>query len=86
MDTSRHADVLIVGARPTSLVVALWPTHSSARGGDRLPWTRVSANRADFDFAALTSLDWQRHVYGEAAPPDLPAICEDRRIPLHVFA
>jgi hypothetical protein len=31
------------------------------RGGDRLPWTG-----ANFD--ALTSLQWQVHVYGEARP------------------
>lgn len=35
------------------------------RGGDRLPWIRT----ADSDnFAALRSLSWQLHVYGDADP------------------
>ena len=32
-------------------------------GGDRLPWVKSEANSAD-NFASLTSLDWQVHVYG----------------------
>ncbi len=35
------------------------------RGGDRLPW--IPANDGD-NFAALQSLDWQVHVYGDANP------------------
>jgi len=53
-------------------------------GGDRLPWVRVSTGGAEFNFGALTSLDWQVHVYGEA-PGNLFKLCEDRRIQLHVF-
>ncbi|MFL6245808.1 MAG: FAD-dependent monooxygenase [Vicinamibacterales bacterium] len=39
-------------------------------GGDRLPWTGSN-------FDALTSLDWQMHVYGEVKP--------ETEVPLHVF-
>lgn len=46
-------------------------------GGDRLPW--VGDN-----FAPLTSLDWQVHVYG-GATPEMQAVCGGRKLPLHVF-
>jgi 2-polyprenyl-6-methoxyphenol hydroxylase-like FAD-dependent oxidoreductase len=45
-------------------------------GGDRLPWVRVN-------FAPLSSLDWQIHVYGSAGAA-VQAL--GRQIPLHVFA
>jgi hypothetical protein len=54
----------------------------SVHGGDRLPWVKVMD--AD-NFAPLTELDWQVHVYGEATN-DLQKICTDRVLPLHVFA
>src|SRR5437763_16447287 len=56
------------------------------QGGDRLPWVKTHAgdDRAD-NFAPLTSIDWQVHVYGEAAP-EVRVVCEQRRLPLHVFA
>ena len=38
----------------------------SVHGGDRLPWVRGASNGAD-NFTPLTSLDWQVHVYGDAA-------------------
>jgi hypothetical protein len=54
-------------------------------GGDRLPWAKVDLNGASTDnFAPLTSLDWQVHVYGDA-PPEIRALCEGRKLPLHVF-
>ena len=54
-------------------------------GGDRLPWVKVKVNGVDEDnFARLTSLDWQVHVYGDAAPT-LQAMCDARRLPLHTF-
>ena len=38
-------------------------------GGDRLPWVKTDLNGDVADnFAPLTSLDWQVHVYGDAAP------------------
>ena len=42
-------------------------------GGDRLPWVEPSPGRRD-NFAPLTSLDWQVHVYGDARP-DLQEAC-----------
>src|SRR4029077_8181901 len=54
-------------------------------GGDRLPWVKVKVNGVDEDnLARLTSLDWQVHVYGDAAPT-LQAMCDARRLPLHTF-
>jgi hypothetical protein len=54
-------------------------------GGDRLPWVRTSSGSLDDDnFTPLKSLDWQVHVYGNAGP-EIRAICEQRRWPLHVF-
>jgi 2-polyprenyl-6-methoxyphenol hydroxylase-like FAD-dependent oxidoreductase len=56
------------------------------RGGDRLPWVVADASRegqAD-NFAPLTSLDWQVHVYGELGP-EIKAACAARRLPVHVF-
>jgi hypothetical protein len=51
----------------------------SVHGGDRLPWVPPD------NFAPLTSLDWQVHVYGDPSP-NLTAFCRERRLPLHVFA
>jgi len=58
----------------------------SVHGGDRLPWVKTDADddRGD-NFTPLTSLDWQVHAYGEAAP-EIRAVCEQRRLPLHLFA
>jgi hypothetical protein len=57
------------------------PVH----GGDRLPWVKMDGNNECKDnFASLTSLDWQMHVYGEATP-QMRALCKERRLPLHVF-
>jgi hypothetical protein len=52
-------------------------------GGDRLPWVRIDRGEAH-NFVALTSMDWQIHVYGDAAP-GLRALAEGRKMPLHVF-
>jgi 2-polyprenyl-6-methoxyphenol hydroxylase-like FAD-dependent oxidoreductase len=54
-------------------------------GGDRLPWvnTNVGGN-AMSNFAPLTSLLWQVHVYGEATA-DLQSACEERHLSLHTF-
>lgn len=55
-------------------------------GGDRLPWFATQSNAADNDnYAPLISLDWQVHVYGEAAP-DVRKICDQRKIAMHVFS
>jgi 2-polyprenyl-6-methoxyphenol hydroxylase-like FAD-dependent oxidoreductase len=48
-------------------------------GGDRLPWVAPSDN-----YAALSSLTWQVHVYGTAGD-ELVARLSARNIPLHVY-
>jgi hypothetical protein len=53
----------------------------SVHGGDRLPWVKLGD--AD-NFAPLTALDWQVHVYGDAAD-DLRKLCADRALALEVF-
>ena len=55
----------------------------SVQGGDRLPWVEGLANDAD-NHAPLTSLDWQIHVYGAAAP-EIQSVCKERALPLHVW-
>jgi 2-polyprenyl-6-methoxyphenol hydroxylase-like FAD-dependent oxidoreductase len=55
----------------------------AVHGGDRLPWVPATKNDRD-NFAPLTSLTWQVHVYGEAAP-EVEAVCHERKLPLHVF-
>jgi hypothetical protein len=55
----------------------------AVHGGDRLPWVRATENGGD-NFAPLTSLTWQVHVYGDAAPA-IEAVCRERELPLHVF-
>jgi 2-polyprenyl-6-methoxyphenol hydroxylase-like FAD-dependent oxidoreductase len=58
----------------------------TVHGGDRLPWVKTDLNGVDTDnFAPLTSLDWQVHVYGDAAP-EVRTVCEGRKLPLHVFS
>jgi 2-polyprenyl-6-methoxyphenol hydroxylase-like FAD-dependent oxidoreductase len=55
------------------------------RGGDRLPWVKPELNDVDSDnFTPLTSLDWQLHVYGNAAT-DIRTLCDKRKLALHVF-
>jgi 2-polyprenyl-6-methoxyphenol hydroxylase-like FAD-dependent oxidoreductase len=57
----------------------------TVHGGDRLPWVETDLNGVDKDnFAPLTSLDWQVHVYGDATP-EIQAVCDGRKLPLHVF-
>jgi 2-polyprenyl-6-methoxyphenol hydroxylase-like FAD-dependent oxidoreductase len=52
-------------------------------GGDRLPWIELAPD--EDNFAPLTSLEWQAHVYGEVGP-DVAEACAELRLPLHVFA
>jgi hypothetical protein len=56
----------------------------SVRGGDRLPWVKADANGVADNFTPLTSLDWQLHLYGDAKP-EIQAVCDGRKLPLHVF-
>jgi 2-polyprenyl-6-methoxyphenol hydroxylase-like FAD-dependent oxidoreductase len=53
------------------------------RGGDRLPWVKIGRGDED-NFAALASMDWQIHVYGDPAP-GLQALAVGRKIPLQIF-
>ena len=55
----------------------------AVHGGDRLPWVASALNGSD-NFAPLTSLDWQVHVYGDATR-EMQAVCKERSLPLHVF-
>jgi len=57
----------------------------AVQGGDRLPWVKVDGDgEAADNFAPLTSLDWQMHVYGEAMP-EMGALCKERKLSLNVF-
>jgi 2-polyprenyl-6-methoxyphenol hydroxylase-like FAD-dependent oxidoreductase len=56
----------------------------TVHGGDRLPWVKVNMNGVEDNFMPLTSLDWQVHVYGDAAPT-IQAVCDARKLALHVF-
>ncbi len=51
-------------------------------GGERLPWVKTEA--AD-NYAPLSEMGWQVHVYG-AAEAGVTAWCAEHRVPLHVFA
>jgi 2-polyprenyl-6-methoxyphenol hydroxylase-like FAD-dependent oxidoreductase len=56
-------------------------------GGDRLPWVppEHDGQPAASNFAPLSSLAWQVHVYGDATP-GLGAACDARGLPLHTFS
>lgn len=56
----------------------------AVHGGDRLPWVPVSSPAGLSNFAPLSSLDWQVHVYGHATP-ELHSACAKRGLALHVF-
>lgn len=53
----------------------------AVHGGDRLPWVEGPGGG---NFAALTSLDWQIHIYGAVAP-GLAEAAEKRKIPVHRY-
>src|SRR5439155_9944294 len=54
----------------------------AVRGGDRLPW--VETEPGEDNFAPLTSLTWQVHVYGEPRP-GVAETCAELQLPLHHF-
>jgi len=58
-------------------------TAGKVHGGDRLPW--VDLGSGEDNFAPLTSLKWQVHVYGEVQR-GVSEACAELRLPLHVFA
>jgi 2-polyprenyl-6-methoxyphenol hydroxylase-like FAD-dependent oxidoreductase len=53
----------------------------AVRGGERLPW--IGHDGPD-NHAPLASMDWQAHVYGDAAA-DLGAWCRDAGLALHAY-
>jgi 2-polyprenyl-6-methoxyphenol hydroxylase-like FAD-dependent oxidoreductase len=55
---------------------------AGVHGGDRLPWVELSTGLDNF--APLSSLDWQVHVYGDARP-DLQEACAQLGLALHRF-
>ncbi|MFN2635595.1 MAG: FAD-dependent monooxygenase [Gemmatimonadaceae bacterium] len=58
-------------------------TAGAVRGGDRLPWVELESGPDNF--APLTSLKWQVHVYG-GVQGSLRETCAELRLALHVFA
>lgn len=69
-----------VNYRNSSLSVGV---AGAVRGGDRLPWIEMGPGQDNF--APLTSLSWQVHVYGKARRGVAEA-CADLELPLHFFA
>ena len=69
-----------VNYRSSSLSVG---SAGKVRGGDRLPWVALASGKDNF--APLTSLEWQVHVYGEAGS-GIREVCAELGLPLHVFA
>lgn len=67
-------------AYPTSPLSA--GAAGAVRGGNRLPWVQTGAN--EDNFAPLTALTWQVHVYGEPAP-GLLQTCVHLGLPLRGF-
>jgi hypothetical protein len=55
-------------------------------GGDRLPWLAPDrdARSTQDNYAPLTSLEWQTHVYGDALQA-VQDICREHGIALHQF-
>jgi 2-polyprenyl-6-methoxyphenol hydroxylase-like FAD-dependent oxidoreductase len=52
-------------------------------GGDRLPFVRTKHGDGD-NYATLSEIGWQVHVYG-TAKPELKTWCEQHDVPLHPF-
>jgi hypothetical protein len=78
----RTVSQTVVNYRESSLSVG---RAGTVHGGDRLPWVKMEGDGVDSDnFAPLISLDWQVHLYGNAAP-ELRSACDGRKLPLHVF-
>jgi 2-polyprenyl-6-methoxyphenol hydroxylase-like FAD-dependent oxidoreductase len=69
-----------VNYRDSSLSAGL---AGRVRGGDRLPWIELASG--EDNFAPLTSLKWQVHVYGEVQS-GVSEACAELQLPLHVFA
>jgi 2-polyprenyl-6-methoxyphenol hydroxylase-like FAD-dependent oxidoreductase len=57
---------------------------ADVHGGDRLPWVELNHGSSHDNFAPLSAIDWQVHVYGDALPATR-ALCTERRLALHEF-
>jgi 2-polyprenyl-6-methoxyphenol hydroxylase-like FAD-dependent oxidoreductase len=57
------------------------------KAGDRLPWLPppVEGELDHDNHAPLAALDWQVHVYGDALPAGLAALCAQRGLAVHTF-
>src|SRR5262249_45098880 len=55
----------------------------AVRGGDRVPWVEMEPGQDNF--APLTSLAWQVHVYGEPRV-GLAEVCAELQIPQYQFS
>jgi hypothetical protein len=58
------------------------------KAGDRLPWVKLedagNDSAARDNFAPLSSMDWQLHVYGES-PHAVAPLCREKGIAFHAF-
>jgi 2-polyprenyl-6-methoxyphenol hydroxylase-like FAD-dependent oxidoreductase len=56
--------------------------------GDRLPWLQLATgpkNPHPDNFATLSSLDWQIHIYSTWICPDIRRLSLERKLAFHVF-
>ncbi len=75
----RTVSQIVVNYRESPLSAG---SAGSIRGGDRLPWVPIGAG-AD-NFAPLSSINWQAHLYGDARA-GLVEGCAALGLPMHVF-
>jgi hypothetical protein len=78
----RTVSQTLVDYRPSALSEG---AAGHVHGGDRLPWTGALSPGKGDNYAPLTSLDWQLHVYGDASA-ELSRAAAPRDLPLHAFA
>ncbi len=80
----RTASQTAIDYRPSKLSVGV---AGKIHGGDRLPWVKLDPSSAagPDNFAPLTSIDWQLHVYGDVTPA-ISNVCKTAGLPLHEFA
>jgi hypothetical protein len=75
----RTVSQIVVNYRGSALSVG---AAGDIAGGDRLPW--IAIGPGEDNFAPLTSLLWQAHIYGK--PPDgISETCAELHLPLHIF-
>jgi 2-polyprenyl-6-methoxyphenol hydroxylase-like FAD-dependent oxidoreductase len=58
----------------------------NVQAGTRLPWVPFdAADPAHDNFTPLTSMWWQVHSYGDGLPERMQQLCDQRKIPVHIF-